>query len=68
MPFIRQTRMGITTRLLLLLQYVKTTGRFVCVACTIDETRRRFRDTKHRRCPVTGCCGWILGHGLVSAM
>uniref|UniRef100_A0A2M3ZTJ5 Putative secreted peptide n=1 Tax=Anopheles braziliensis TaxID=58242 RepID=A0A2M3ZTJ5_9DIPT len=68
MPFMRQTRMGTTDRLLLLLQSVEVAGRFVSVACTIDETGRRFRDTKHRRCPVTGCGGWILGDVFVCSM
>uniref|UniRef100_A0A2M4DKC1 Putative secreted protein n=1 Tax=Anopheles darlingi TaxID=43151 RepID=A0A2M4DKC1_ANODA len=56
MPFMRLTRMRTTDRLLLLLllQNVKVTGRFMCVACTIDETRRRFSDTKHRRRPIAG--------------
>uniref|UniRef100_A0A2M4DEE8 Putative secreted protein n=1 Tax=Anopheles darlingi TaxID=43151 RepID=A0A2M4DEE8_ANODA len=70
MPFMRLTRMRTTDRLLLLLllQNVKVTGRFMCVACTIDETRRRFSDTKHRRRPIAGCCGWNLGDVFVCAM
>uniref|UniRef100_A0A2M4DGW8 Putative secreted protein n=1 Tax=Anopheles darlingi TaxID=43151 RepID=A0A2M4DGW8_ANODA len=63
MPFMRLTRMRTTDRLLLLLllQNVKVTGRFMCVACTIDLARRRFGCLHHCWCPIAGCCGWNLG-------